>query len=311
MLQEVHPHEHLDRAARRHRLRGGLDDLLLGLVDRLRPVHGDVRDPHLPRPHPPRSWSSAWPAWAPWAAPCSTSSWGNSVLWMDLHGGLGLLDLVRAGDAATAIAAALGALAGQPGPLLLFLILGFVFVATTYDSASYAIAAAATRNLRPGTHPHRAHRLFWAAGLALSAGRPDPDRQPAGGPVGDTGGVAADPRHRGPGRRVPGALAAGRRGRRNDGRGGGLPTARHRVSSAAGSSPASTSGRWSACGMRTCAAAGARAASTPRRRRRWPASSTWARPARSPRSTRWSPIRRSTRCGYAGRTTRASRTWRP
>ncbi len=93
--------------------------------------------------------------------------WGNSVLWMDLHGGLGLLDLVRAGDAATAIAAAIGALAGQPGPLLLFLILGFVFVATTYDSASYAIAAAATRNLRPGTHPHRAHRLFWAAGLAF------------------------------------------------------------------------------------------------------------------------------------------------
>ena len=92
--------------------------------------------------------------------------WGNSVLWLDLHGGLGLLDLVRAGDAATAIAAAIGGLAGQPGPLLLFLVLGFVFVATTYDSASYAIAAAATRDLRAGTHPHRAHRLFWAAGLA-------------------------------------------------------------------------------------------------------------------------------------------------
>jgi BCCT family betaine/carnitine transporter len=93
--------------------------------------------------------------------------WGNTVLWLDLHGGLGLLDLVRAGEAATAIAVALGALAGQPGPLLLFLILGFVFVATTYDSASYAIAAAATRDLRPGAHPHRAHRLFWAAALAF------------------------------------------------------------------------------------------------------------------------------------------------
>ena len=93
--------------------------------------------------------------------------WGNSVLWLDLHGGLGLLDLVRAGQAAAAIAAALGALAGQPGPLLLFLILGFVFVATTYDSASYAIAAAATRDLRPGAHPHRAHRLFWAGALAF------------------------------------------------------------------------------------------------------------------------------------------------
>ena len=93
--------------------------------------------------------------------------WGNSVLWLDLHGGLGLLDLVRAGEAAAAVALALGALAGQPGPLLLFLVLGFVFVATTYDSASYAIAAAATRDLRPGTHPHRAHRLFWAGALAF------------------------------------------------------------------------------------------------------------------------------------------------
>ena len=93
--------------------------------------------------------------------------WGNSVLWLDLHGGLDLLDLVRAGEAGTAIAAALGALAGQPAPLLLFLVLGFVFVATTYDSASYAIAAAATRDLRPGAHPHRAHRVFWAAALAF------------------------------------------------------------------------------------------------------------------------------------------------
>ena len=93
--------------------------------------------------------------------------WGNSVLWLDLQGGLGLLDLVRAGDAASAIAAALGALAGQPWPLLLFLVLGFVFVATTYDSASYAIAAAATRDLHPGAHPHRAHRLFWAGALAF------------------------------------------------------------------------------------------------------------------------------------------------
>ena len=93
--------------------------------------------------------------------------WGNSVLWLDLHGGLGLLELVRAGETPTAIAAALGALAGQPGPLLLFLVLGFVFMATTYDSASYAIAAAATRDLRPGAHPHRAHRAFWAAALAF------------------------------------------------------------------------------------------------------------------------------------------------
>ena len=93
--------------------------------------------------------------------------WGNSVMWMDMNTGLGFLDLVRDGQPATAIAAAVGAVAGNPLPLLLFLVLGLIFVATTYDSASYAIAATATRNLHPGAHPGRAHRVFWAFTLAL------------------------------------------------------------------------------------------------------------------------------------------------
>jgi BCCT family betaine/carnitine transporter len=93
--------------------------------------------------------------------------WGNSVMWMDLNQGIGFVELVREGRTATAIAGAVGSLAGQPLPLVAFLILGLIFVATTYDSASYAIAASATRNLTPGTHPGRAHRVFWAFALAL------------------------------------------------------------------------------------------------------------------------------------------------
>ena len=93
--------------------------------------------------------------------------WGNSVMWMDLHQGIGFLDLVREGRTPAAIAAAVGGLAVQPLPLIVFLILGLVFVATTYDSASYAIAASATSGLSPGSHPSRSHRVFWAIALAL------------------------------------------------------------------------------------------------------------------------------------------------
>ncbi|MCZ6887884.1 MAG: BCCT family transporter, partial [Gammaproteobacteria bacterium] len=42
-----------------------------------------------------------------------------------------------------------------------------VFVATTYDSASYTIAASATRGLLAGEHPQRWHRAFWALALAV------------------------------------------------------------------------------------------------------------------------------------------------
>ena len=93
--------------------------------------------------------------------------WGNTVMWMDLHQGLGFLDLVGKGQTATAIAKAVATLAGYPLPLVAFLVLGLVFVATTYDSASYCIAAAATRGLAPGVEPARWHRVSWAFALAI------------------------------------------------------------------------------------------------------------------------------------------------
>ena len=92
--------------------------------------------------------------------------WGNSVMWMDMHQGIGFLDLVGEDKTAAAIAQAVAALAGQPVPLFAFLVLGLVFVATTYDSASYSIAASATRGLNPGMDPARWHRVFWAFALA-------------------------------------------------------------------------------------------------------------------------------------------------
>ncbi len=49
--------------------------------------------------------------------------------------------------------------------ILLLAMVGLVFVATTYDSAAYTLAAGATRYLRADQHPKRRHRVFWAIAL--------------------------------------------------------------------------------------------------------------------------------------------------
>jgi BCCT family betaine/carnitine transporter len=46
-------------------------------------------------------------------------------------------------------------------------IIGIIFTATTYDSASYTLAAGATVKLAPGEHPARWHRVFWAVALGI------------------------------------------------------------------------------------------------------------------------------------------------
>ena len=92
---------------------------------------------------------------------------GNTAMWMDMQGIVAVQELVNTGHAATAIAEVVQALPWQPLPLLMFTAMAFIFVATTYDSASYAIAGSATRRLAAGTNPARWHRVFWAFALAV------------------------------------------------------------------------------------------------------------------------------------------------
>jgi BCCT family betaine/carnitine transporter len=49
--------------------------------------------------------------------------------------------------------------------VLLVAVIGLIFVATTYDSAAYTLAAGATRYLTEDEHPARWHRVFWAFAL--------------------------------------------------------------------------------------------------------------------------------------------------
>jgi BCCT family betaine/carnitine transporter len=92
---------------------------------------------------------------------------GNTAMWMDMEGIVPVRELVAAGNGDTAIAQVMSALPLQPLPLILFIVVAMIFVATTYDSASYAIAASATRNLKAGTDPERWHRVFWAFALGV------------------------------------------------------------------------------------------------------------------------------------------------
>ena len=93
--------------------------------------------------------------------------WGNTVLWMDLEGLLEIQELIKDDLAATAFPVAIGGLFGQPLPLLMFVVLSLIFIATTYDSASYSIATAATRGITQTQHPARWHRVFWAATISV------------------------------------------------------------------------------------------------------------------------------------------------
>ena len=55
------------------------------------------------------------------------------------------------------------------GALLIaaYALIALIFSVTTYDSASYILAATATRELPAGRGPARWHRLFWACALAV------------------------------------------------------------------------------------------------------------------------------------------------
>jgi BCCT family betaine/carnitine transporter len=48
-----------------------------------------------------------------------------------------------------------------------YALIALIFSATTYDSASYILASAATRQLPAGDDPERWHRVFWALALAV------------------------------------------------------------------------------------------------------------------------------------------------
>ena len=92
---------------------------------------------------------------------------GNTAQWMDTSGALPIREVLHTDGPESAIAQFIAALDLFPLPLIAYIALSFIFVATTYDSASYAIAASATKRLTHGQNPQRWHRVFWAFAIAV------------------------------------------------------------------------------------------------------------------------------------------------
>lgn len=91
---------------------------------------------------------------------------GNFALNIELTGALPIADLVNA-DAFDAISVIFLQLPFGSFALALFIFVTLIYVATTYDSASYTLASAATKELHAGENPATWHRIFWAFALGI------------------------------------------------------------------------------------------------------------------------------------------------
>jgi len=92
---------------------------------------------------------------------------GNYGLSLEWFGTLSVTGILGEHGQASAVVAILEQLPWPGIVVAVFCIVTVVFTATTYDSASYILAAAATRRIRAGDDPARWHRLFWAVALAV------------------------------------------------------------------------------------------------------------------------------------------------
>lgn len=91
---------------------------------------------------------------------------GNFALDVELSGALPIADMVAV-DAFDTISVIFLQLPYGTFALGLFIVVTLIYVATTYDSASYTLAAAATKELHAGENPATWHRIFWACALGI------------------------------------------------------------------------------------------------------------------------------------------------
>jgi BCCT family betaine/carnitine transporter len=92
---------------------------------------------------------------------------GNFALFQQLAGNVDFTGILKTVDGNAAIVATLETLPLAPLVIGVFAAVALIFSATTYDSASYTLASAATLHLKAGDDPARWHRVFWAFALGL------------------------------------------------------------------------------------------------------------------------------------------------
>ncbi len=96
---------------------------------------------------------------------------GNGSMFFQLEGVLDLSAMVSDGLAPEAIVATIKEFGGRTIPftiplLVVFIVLAFIFGATTLDSSAYTLATVATKDSGEAVEPARWHRFFWAIALA-------------------------------------------------------------------------------------------------------------------------------------------------
>jgi BCCT family betaine/carnitine transporter len=92
---------------------------------------------------------------------------GNYAMYLELNNLLPYTQIMSEEGPHEAIAQTLATLPIAPFALFLFASVTVIFTATTYDSASYALASAASAQMHPAEEPARGHRVFWAFGLIV------------------------------------------------------------------------------------------------------------------------------------------------
>ena len=109
------------------------------------------------------------PSWsgARWAAGCSLPVWGGYALDLQITGKLDVAAILNgAGGIPATVQAILGTLPMSGFITGAFILLCFIFLATTLDSAAYVLASVTSKELSGYQEPKRSLRMIWALILA-------------------------------------------------------------------------------------------------------------------------------------------------
>ncbi|MBC7405281.1 MAG: BCCT family transporter [Cytophaga sp.] len=92
---------------------------------------------------------------------------GNYSYWLDLNGILSVRTLIKTSGSGQAVSAVMGTLPAGQVMRFIFAVISIIFIAGTYNSKAYALAASSTKDLSVGDDPSRWNRVFWALVLGM------------------------------------------------------------------------------------------------------------------------------------------------
>ena len=92
---------------------------------------------------------------------------GNYAMSLELTGKIKITEILSQQGGVQAIVAVLQSLPLSSLILPLFIVLAFIFLTTSLDSAAYTLASIASEEVPVGEDPARWHRVFWAFALAF------------------------------------------------------------------------------------------------------------------------------------------------